>query len=400
MRPIVLLVPVLLGAAPDSRGQHHEIHYEAGVDQQVLATLVPVGGRAPLLLIHRYLEPAKARALASSAIRPALSIRDANDPSQRPLEADGRRPVWVGPLGIAGGNDAFVARFEPGGLRAFRLGGPATSPLRLPWNDGKAPQPAPDYERAYFVRGGLFAVRSEGAGQAVDFWADGQAQPIRVPWNLPSGTVTGIHDMTTTPEHVLVLLTIQADGPGALPELWLASLDSPRVAAAPARLTRLETGPLQGGEFRFIRSAQGPAGVSVVARHGWTAAPELQIYPLGVPTPLWKARLARLESGRDTAVAAVCARSFLVVRREGQGRDTTIVSTLVGPTGRSTPLFTWRPPAGQVIVSLTLLATASQAVLTTNIDQLERTRRADGWYGWLGYRLDRWDTAPWCAADR
>lgn len=389
-----------LAVAAGAHAQRVENVVEAGIDQQVLLPLVGVDRGAPLFVAQRFLEARKAKALGVVSTMETLELRAVNRRPQRLLDTERGDPLWVGPLGDSAGAAVFAVRAGRGALAAFRVDSQgASSPHALPWQASGLAERAPDYERAFFVPGGVLAVRSDFGARVLEFWADGAAQPARLEWNVRNGDgrITAVPDVVVADGRVLVLLTVQAAGHSSMSELWLASVNAKRLTG-PVGLGRFETGPLAAGEFSFVRTADGPTGVRVLARRTVTSQPVLQLYPLNELSPVWSDRLDRLESGRDTAVTGVCGRSFVVVRRTGSGRDTELLLTLVGPSGKAHALDGSRPATGETLVGVELQSIGDKVYLFTNYSQLESSRRADGWYSWRGYRVDRLDAAEWCTS--
>jgi hypothetical protein len=391
---------VLLGADANA-GQQIDRVFEPGVDQQVLTPLIGGDPSEPLFVARRFLEARKAKAMGLLSNRASLELRSLGRNLQpildTEIEVDRDEPVWVGPLGNMGGNASFAVRHGRSPLQAFRVRGQSVSPHLLPWQSPAWADRQPSHERAYFVPGGVVGVRTEGGVRLAEYWAEGKPQPVAIPWSFHNGDgrVSAIHDVAASKGRVLVLLTIQRPSSSSTAELWIARLDLRQVTAT-VEVERLDTGRLGAGEFEFIRTSEGPTGVRVIARRAVTLQPVLKIYSLNSLSPIWSEGLERLESGRDTAVAGVCGNSFLVARRLTNGRDTEVALTLIGPSGSERKLASRRPNEREVFVSFALHSIGERVLLYANSIQLEPTRRADGWYSWLGYSVETLDSASWC----
>ena len=389
---------LLVSLAQGSNTQALVFGYEPGIDQRVVRVVAsdPVGP-APVFITKKFLENRKFAVDPERAKQVVYEIRDLDGGKAVPLQtyrkADAPRVVDISSTDngyvaavVRAGSDLDLFRYLPGGKIVERIDLP-----------GKLDQ-GMRIERVYKLQLGYAIVGSTGAQPSIEIYDHDGGEPVSLDLAGDAGRVVSIGGVTEKGRNLYVLLTsVEDQGAGVL-SVWLYRFDSllSKASRLENRLVRANVDSLAAS---FIASTHKHPSAQIVIRKSVQQPPVVKLMALGrTPKLVKQFDLETLEAEPSLAFAGICSDAYIIAKKlftknliSNEIEFRTIDSSGQVKRTRTTPMVT-----NGSLIDITLATSANGLFSFVNFSKLEDVRRKDGWYSWLGYRVDRIDIARDC----
>jgi hypothetical protein len=364
--------------------------FEPGVNQEVLQLVFQDSGLPLLLTIERSTaatsiangaqgsELLKLQALGGAAIYSQAL------PAKRTLIAAPAFPSAPGAMVLFAEGSAGLLKMLPritgekGGLQAEKR---IAAPAHL--------------ENVYFSGNTTFLTWREGAIPHIGFLRNSSADAKIEPFNLQaSNKIVAIEDAIHLAGTTQIVSLNAASDNQDIHEFELSSYTEDSLKLLSRRPLGIPS--FKFGTAMFVHGRNEPS--FIIASTASTLAGERQWSAINALQPNAAAFLIGTSSpeARDFAVAPACNGRVLVAQRTKSGTAQGLSISLAGPA-RKTSILTIEVVNPGVIASTKLLVTHDYVYVASNYSKLEQTRRADGWYSWSGYRVDRFKKSDFCS---
>lgn len=195
-----------------------------------------------------------------------------------------------------------------------------------------------------------------------------------------------ISDVTEYGEKLFVVGSMYPDASPYEGALWMAEVDRRKK---PARIVVHEVG-LEGyivPKLSFVNSSHREPSVMVVKFKEGFREPEVNLMGSDLNL-IWKSKKRYIEADQFT-IAGVCDEEYLIVGQlKGKENREMIEVKLINSAGGT--LSSKDYSMGDISSLNEIMVTPSNegACIMANFNKIEPIRRPDGWYSWVGYRID------------
>jgi len=385
-------------STPDVSGAPVMLGFERNVDQRIVA-LVPSDTNEPpsMFITKTYLEQRKARVNPERSKSMTYAIRpigggDATeiftfraDDSSNIGSAGKVTDGYIVPV-ILDGRSVHLYEFVPGRGAAERMEPPNQEPQRE------------NVSRAFALATGYLEVSSIGDAVSASFRNYSGSAPVVVDFGSAAGRIIAVDDVLEGDGNISVLVT-SADGEHAL-SVWIFRFDS-QFTKSSRTDSRLMTGDFASVKSRFVGATHALPSVQITSRKSLREPFLVQLIRLDAIQSLVKRfDFTTTEGGDKLAIAGICKDMYVFARIiiPENAVATNIEYGIMDSGGAVKRTWSEEMVVGGSIVDVNLAPTVDAFVSLANFSKLEDSRRPDGWYSWLGYRLDRFDITTDCAS--
>ncbi len=150
----------------------------------------------------------------------------------------------------------------------------------------------------------------------------------------------------------------------------------------------------------FIKSLHSFPSVQVLSRKSKFAPHTVRIFKLLVkPEMVWQFDLNKIEGLQNIAIAGVCKDEYVIAQINNTKPSRTadnIIYREIGSKGKEKRIWTEKTVTGGFLTSIYLQPTSEYLFSLMNYSKTENVRRQDGWYSWMGYRVDKYTMSKGC----
>lgn len=253
-------------------------------------------------------------------------------------------------------------------------------------------------DRVFALRDGYVAVTSIGGAPAVAVhdYDGGKAEPLDL--GDEPGKIVAIEDVAQFGSGVYLLLTSREPGGDEALSVWLLQFDSELAADSRVgrRLVRESAFALVP---RFVSSTHEFPSAVIAIRKSVREPPIVKLLALGATVKLvGEFATERLEGEPNVAIAGICDDGYVIARRLFSDGSVSkeVDFQVIDAGGKAVRAWKEQMVDRGSIVDVSLMPFAGDLLALVNFNQFEETRRKDGWYSWLGYRVDRFEVRQDC----
>lgn len=373
------------------------IGYEHGVDQQIVQVLIDQSATPQAYIVKKYLEPRKARTnpdLARTLTYELLGLESA--PRTTLFKVPVEEMILLG--SSASVPDGFflvpvVMRTTSLDIVKATLGAHSVQRLDLTREDVTS-----RIDHVFALQTGYVEVRSIGQKVLVQVARYDGSAPVTVDTEGATGRVVALHDVVERQGNVFLLVTSVEPGAENILSLRLLQYDSQF-----SRSSRMETLLLRESaafvNANFIDSVHLGIAVKATLAKSLREPPVVQLIQIGErPKVIRQFDIHAFDADGQIAFAGICNDQYVYARKgdDGAGQSGQLEYGILDSSGVEKRTWTEQASPGASILGVTLAPWRRELLSFVNFNQLEDARRKDGWYSWLGYRVDRIDIEKDC----
>ena len=371
--------------------------YERNIDQRIVeSTAAGPDASEAFIVTKKYLENRKAAVDRERAKYIAYEVRRVKDGKTIPLQTY-RREDAPEITSIARFGDSYVIpviradrhlelyKYVPGGETLQRVNTPERQ-VR-----GKR------IERVFVLENGYVEVTSVGAELAVGFRSYDGAESLSLDLGDAAGRIVAIDDVMVIDGTIYVLLASQEQSSESL-SVWLYRFDS-HFAASSRFEDRLVRENAVSIKSRFVDSTHKFPSAEIAIRKSLGQPPIVKLMALGETLKLVKPLDAeRVEGEPNFAVAGICDDEYIVAKKlfSKNSISKKIEYQTIGSDGKVKRTWNVQMVDHGSIVDISLVPLTRDILSLVNFSRFEDARRKNGWYSWLGYRVDRFNVLQNC----
>jgi hypothetical protein len=372
--------------------------YETGIDQRIIqAIAVGEEDSEAVIVIKQYLEDRKTAVNPEAAKRVAYRARYLADGKTATLTTYPKDDApEVSRISRASGGLMIPVLRKAGQLEFFEYQ-PRKSVIRrlqLPEEMGSSSR----LDKVFALRDGYVAVSSVDASPAVAFHGYDGRKAETLDLGGEVGRVVSVEDVAQFDSGVYLLLVSREPSDHDALSVWVLRFDSQRAADSRvgSRLVRESAFALTS---RFVSSTHEVPSAWIAIRKSIMEPPTVKLFALGAtPNLVGDFATERLEGEPNLAIAGICDDKYVVAKRLFTDRSVSkeIEFRTIDSAGKAKRAWTAQMVDRGSVVDVSLTPVAGSLLALVNLKQFEETRRKNGWYSWLGYRVDKIDVRQDC----
>jgi hypothetical protein len=127
--------------------------------------------------------------------------------------------------------------------------------------------------------------------------------------------------------------------------------------------------------------------------------PTVHIFKIGDKIKqIWQLDLSEIEGGQNTQIAGICSDKYLFAQKVKP--NSTIFNAveykIISSAGQEIRTWKERMVINGSLLNVDIFPTTDYFFTVSNFSKTEEVRRQDGWYSWLGFRVDKIDIRKEC----
>lgn len=392
------LVSMCAALAPAALAVTVTFGFERDVDQRIVA-LVPSDTNEPpsMFVTKTYLEQRKARVNPERSKSITYAIRAiAGGGSTEIFTFRAEDSSDIGSAGKVA--DGYVVPVILDGRRVRLYEFASDRGTAEPMEPPNQEPPRENVSRAFALGSGYLEVSSIGDAVSASFRNYSGSASLVVDLDSGAGRIIAVDDVLEVDGNIYILLT-SADGQHTL-SVRLFRFDSQFTKASRTE-SRLMTGDFASVKSRFVGATHALPSVQITSRKSLHEPSSVQLVRLDATQSLVKRfEFTTIGGGDKLAIAGICKDMYVFARIiiPENAVATNIEYGIMDSVGAVKRTWSEEIVVGGSVVDVKLAPAVGAFFSLVNFSKLEDSRRSDGWYSWLGYRVDRFDITKDCAS--
>lgn len=378
-------------------GQSTLYGYEYGTDQRVIAVM-PHRQSAPAgsFIVKKYLENRKARYDPGRAktVNYIILTDGENSPIEL-LSIDSKDKADLGGVAVYQ-TGYYIPVVYPHKVEFYSFIPREAAVRRLGVYQGDSKRGV--IMRAFALSKGFLEVTAVGDRQKVWFRGYNGSEAIELDLVDKTSRVVSVDDVKESSGYVYVALVVSEDNKSNGIQARVVRF-APDIVSSDHKIYPIIKEDAAAMRIGIINSANNITTVRVTTRKSVRGPSVVKLIRLEPQPSTISQYNVELTSGEASlSFAGVCKNNYVYAKKAASKETLTdaVEYNLISSSGQVKRTWTSQIVDGGVLVDLELVPLGKWLYSFANYSKFESVRRPDGWYSWLGYRVDRYDLTDLC----
>lgn len=252
-------------------------------------------------------------------------------------------------------------------------------------------------KQLFYLEGGFLALIANGSESKLVFQAYGTESQTVIDLTERKLFLSGIDDITELDGRVYIVGSVAKQGTSES-NLVLFSFDK-QFSKESLKSYPINMDVHGSRQAEFILTTHAYPSLQVLIRKERYSPPTLHLFKLDhKAVEVWKFDFDEIEGNRNLQVAGVCQDQYVFstkIKSKGVISDS-IEFRVLTSGGKESRVWKEQLLNNGSLISVGAYPTADNLFVVSNYSKMEDTRRQDGWYSWLGYRVDKLSLVEYC----
>lgn len=254
-------------------------------------------------------------------------------------------------------------------------------------------------EKIFSLTDGYITVGYSDLNPSATFYTYNNSTKHEIDLHKSVGNIFSVDDVTELNGRVYIAGTSAVANGEDASNAWIYSIDK-QFSKSSIRSYFLEIGESVSNHAEFIESLHSFPSVQVLSRKSKYSPQTVRIFKLlEKPEIVWQLDLDKIEESKNIAIAGVCKDGYVIAQIgniKSSPASKGIVYREIGAKGEEKRVWAEEIVTGGFGTSIYLHPTSKYLFSLANYNKTESVRRQDGWYSWMGYRVDKYTVSNEC----
>ncbi|WP_262964898.1 hypothetical protein [Methylobacter psychrophilus] len=250
----------------------------------------------------------------------------------------------------------------------------------------------------FHIKDGYLAVIAFGDTIKLVYQAYDTSIQTVIDINSEKRRIVSVNDISEFNGRIYIISSALKSIDQASNSIWLFSFDN-RFSKESMQSLAIKL-PMTGyQQAEFISTTHNYPSLQVLTRTKKYVPPTVHIFKIEDKIKkIWQLDLSEIEGNHDAQVAGICSDKYLFVRKVKANNTifNSVEYKIISLAGKE--IRTWKE---QMVINGSLLNVGIFPITdyfftVSNFSKTEEVRRQDGWYSWLGFRVDKTDIRKDC----
>ena len=372
--------------------------YEYNIDQQVVNVFpLDKNEQRTIFLYKKYLEQRKSKVDIERSKTIVYYIRDTQGNKTVPfITLDFLEAHLIGKITKVSDGFLIPVIYNLNSAKIFKytLSDQAVRSIELPdfsVKDGVLRQ-------LFYIKEGYLAVNEIRDALKIVYQPYNSSNQTTLDFNNKKFRLSSVDDITEFNGRIYIVgSAFKEDGKNDN-SIWLNSFDS-RFSKESMQSFNIDVGSAVSQQAEFILTTHNYPSLQVMTRTSMYAPATVNIFKLDPLAKLiWRFDLSEIEGNRNAFVAGICADEYLFARkvRSKKTISDSIEFRIISSSGKERRAWIEAMVVNGSLLNVGNYPGTDYFFTITNFSKTEEIRRQDGWYSWLGFRIDKFDLQKEC----